>query len=320
MTGVTGGRAYRLTPGDQAAFRRDGVVCLRNVVAPGEVEALRAAVGAQLDSLGTSATGYDFEALGRAAWDQGAAVDAGAASRFDMAGLKRLIAGDTSARPLLEADASPETGLFFYDAAGWRQDGRIRDVACLSALPGIAGDLLDARQVQFWEDTTFVKAPHTRQKTAFHQDLAYFQISGDQCVVAWIPLDPAGPWNGVTQYVRGSHLWGEIYAPNIFLSQTPFPGAAAARCPDIEADPAAWDLVSFEVEPGDVIFHHVLTVHGAGGNPSGSWRRAMSFRYCGDKVRFLDRPGAVPMVGGAMGHRDGDRLSPDVFPVVWQRS
>ncbi len=308
-----------VTAKDLQRFDEDGVVCLRNIISLAEVEALRAAVGAQLASLGTSPTGYDFEALSRAAWDEGAAIDAGAASRFDMAGLKHLLAADPSARPLLEADASPETGLFLYDAAGWRQDERIRDVAFLSPLPALAGELLRARQVQFWEDTTFVKAPHTRQKTAFHQDLGYFQISADQCVVAWVPLDPAGSWNGVTQYVRGSHRWGEVYAPNIFLSQTPFPGADGPRCPDIEVNPSAWDIVSFEVEPGDVIFHHVLTVHGAGGNPSASWRRAMSFRYCGDDVRFLDRQGAVPMVGGAMGHRDGDRLSPDVFPVVWQR-
>ncbi len=308
-----------IAPEDLQRFEKDGVVCLRNILSLAEVGALRAAIGAQLENLGISQTGYDFEALARAAWDPEARVDAGAASRFDMAGLKRLLAEDPSARPLVEQDVSSQAGLFFYDAAGWRQDARIRDVAFFSALPAIAGELLRARQVQFWEDTTFVKAPHTRQKTAFHQDLAYFQITGDQCVVAWVPLDPAGLWNGVTQYVRGSHRWGEVYAPNLFLSQTPFPGADGPRCPDIEADPSAWDLVSFEVEPGDVILHHVLTVHGAGGNPSASWRRAMSFRYCGDEVRFLDRPGAVPMVGGARGHRNGDRLSPDVFPVVWER-
>jgi ectoine hydroxylase-related dioxygenase (phytanoyl-CoA dioxygenase family) len=199
-----------------------------------------------------------------------------------------------------------------------RQDRRIRDVAFFSALPEIAAGLLEAEQVQFWEDTTFVKAPHTRQKTAFHQDLAYFQISGDQCLIAWIPLDPAGLWNGATQYVRGSHKWNEVYAPNIFLSQTTFPGAEGPRCPDIEADPGAFDIVSFDVEPGDVILHHVLTVHGAGGNLSDSWRRAVSFRYCGESVRYFDRKGAVPQVG-VMDVPDGDPLPPSIFPIVWPR-
>ena len=109
--------------------------------------------------------------------------------------------------------------MFFYDVAAWKRDPGVRDVAFDSRLPGIAADLLGAAYLNFWEDTTFVKAPHTRQKTAFHQDLAYFQIAGDQCVIVWIPLDPADLGNGVMQYVRGSHLWGETYAPNVFISQ-----------------------------------------------------------------------------------------------------
>lgn len=302
---------------DKAAFAKDGVVCLRNVLRADEVEQLRGAVGHQMDALGTSPTGYDFEALARDAWTAESQVDTGAATRFDMAGLKTLLAADPMARPLMEEDPADAPGLFFYDAAGWRQDRRIRDVAFFSALPGIAADLLEAERVQFWEDTTFVKAPHTRQRTAFHQDLAYFQISGDQCLIAWIPLDPAGLWNGVTQYVRGSHRWGEVYAPNIFLSQTTFPGAEGPRCPDIEADPGAFDIVSFEVEPGDVILHHVLTVHGAGGNVSDSWRRAVSFRYCGERVRYLDRPGAIPQVGVTGQITDGRPLPSSIFPIVW---
>lgn len=314
---MTKGRGIRVSEEERTAFAEDGVVCLHNVLEADEVEKLRAAVASQMARLGTSATGYDFEALARAAWDPQGRVDAGAATRFDMGELKRLLASDPEARPLLEAESSAGPGLFFYDAAGWREDARIRDVAFFSSLPEIAAELLEAGQIQFWEDTTFVKAPHTRQKTAFHQDLAYFQISGEQCLIAWIPLDPAGLWNGVTQYVRGSHRWGEVYAPNIFLSQTTFPGAEGPRCPNIEADPGAFDIVSFDVQPGDVILHHVLTVHGAGGNPSDSWRRAVSFRYCGERVRYRDRNGAIPQTGLTEQIEDGLSLPASVYPVVW---
>lgn len=300
-----------------AAFDRDGVVCLRGRITPREIDLLRAAVARQLAALGQSATGYDFEALARQAWDPRASLDAGGASRFDMSRLKQLLASDPAARPLLEEDEAEAEGLFFYDAAGWRADAGIREAAFNSALPAIAAQLLRADEVRFWEDTTFVKAPHTRQKTAFHQDLAYFQIEGDQCLVAWIPLDPAGAQNGVTEYVRGSHKWGKVFAPNVFLSQTPFPGAQDPRCPDIEADRAAYDIVSFDVRPGDVIVHHVLTVHGAGGNRSGSWRRAVSFRYCGETVRYFNRPGATPQAFASGGLEDGDPLSGKDYPLVW---
>jgi ectoine hydroxylase-related dioxygenase (phytanoyl-CoA dioxygenase family) len=230
-----------------------------------------------------------------------------------------MVQSDPDARPLIDEVNCDEDGLFFYDVAAWRRDLGLRGVAFDSTLPQIVSELMGAAYVNFWEDTTFVKAPRTRQKTAFHQDLAYFQIEGDQCVIVWIPLDPASLGNGVTQYVRGSHLWGETYAPNVFVSQTPFASSPETRCPDIEGDLDAFDIISFDVEPGDVIIHHVKTVHGAGGNPSDCWRRAVSFRYCGDKVRYYDRPGAIPQVGVTHGLKDGDRLFSADYPIVWPR-
>ncbi len=304
---------------ERAAFDQDGVVCLRNVLTDGEVDHLRQAVTGQMSRLGHSTTGYDFEALARQVWDEGETVETGCANRFDMQAMKTQVRSDTAARPLLEEDPVSGTGPFFYDVAAWQHDRGVRRVAFDSALPEIAASLLDAHYLNFWEDTTFVKAPHTRQKTAFHQDLAYLQIEGDQCVIVWIPLDAASLGNGVTQYVRGSHKWNSVFAPNVFVSQTPIGSSPERRCPDIEAAPGAYDIISFDVEPGDVIVHHVLTVHGAGGNTSDTWRRAMSFRYCGDRVRYLDRPGAIPQVG--MSHRlqDGDRLFSADYPLVWPK-
>ncbi len=304
---------------DRRAFEEDGVACLRGVLTLAETEHLRRAVTRQMAGLNISKTGYDFEALARQVWNDGTAVETGAANRFDMTRMKEMVRADAHARPLMEEGETGGEGMFFYDVAAWKHDRGVREVAFDSALPEIVSQLMDAAYVNFWEDTTFVKAPHTRQKTAFHQDLAYFQIEGDQCVIVWIPLDPASLENGVMQYVRGSHLWGETYAPNVFVSQTPFASSPEKRCPDIEGAPEDYDIISFDVEPGDVIIHHVKTVHGAGGNPSDCWRRAVSFRYCGDQVRYLDRPGAIPQVGVTHGLKDGDRLFAADYPIVWPR-
>ncbi|WP_321489135.1 phytanoyl-CoA dioxygenase family protein [uncultured Hyphomonas sp.] len=313
------GRSETVSAGDIETFERDGVVCLRNVLSPDEVEHLRKAVRKQMDQLGKSATGYDFEALARQVWDKSEPIETGAANRFDMQAMKDLVRGDVEARPLVEGGEGKGEGLFFYDVAAWKWDKGVRKVAFDSGLPGIATELLGASYLNFWEDTTFVKAPHTRQKTAFHQDLAYFQIEGEQCVVVWIPLDPVSLENGAMQYVRGSHKWGETYAPNVFISRTSFRSSPEKICPDIEAEPAMYDIVSFDVEPGDVIIHHVMTVHGAGGNPSGNWRRAMSLRYCGDTVRYFDRDGAIPQVGVSHDLGRGDRLFSSDYPIVWPK-
>ncbi|WP_290496649.1 phytanoyl-CoA dioxygenase family protein [Hyphomonas sp. UBA4494] len=316
---MNGMRNAAVSAAEKEAFERDGVVCLRGVLTPEEVEHLRGAVARQMARLGRSGTGYDFEALAKHIWNLPQPVETGAADRFDRQAMKALIHSDGLARPLLEEGTLGQEGLFFYDVAAWSTERGVREVAFDSRLPDIAADLLGARYLNFWEDTTFVKAPHTRQKTAFHQDLAYFQIKGTQCVIVWIPLDPAGNDNGVLQYVRGSHKWGETYAPNVFVSQTPVRTSPEPRCPDIEGAPGAFDIVSFDVEPGDVIIHHVMTVHGAGGNPSDRWRRAVSFRYCGDEVRYFDRQGAIPQVGVAHSLSDGDRLFSADYPVVWPK-
>ena len=308
-----------ITAADRVAFDRDGVVCLRNALTGKEIRHLRNAVARQMAGLRTSKTGYDFEELARQVWDPNRGVDMGAADRFDMQMMKEFIRGDEDARPLMEEDPSEEDGLFFYDVAAWKSERGVREVAFDSRLPEIVSELLDARYLNFWEDTTFVKAPHTRQKTAFHQDLAYFQIQGEQCVIVWIPLDPATLGNGVLQYVRGSHKWGETFAPNVFVSQTPISSSPERRCPDIEGAREGYDIISFDVQPGDVIIHHVMTVHGSGGNRSDQWRRAMSFRYCGDEVRYLDRQGAIQQVGVMRDLKDGDRLFSVDYPVVWPR-
>lgn len=308
-----------ITSDERTQFERDGVLCLRGVLTDAEIAALRTAIDRQLRGLGETGTGYDFEEIARQLWGQGEGINTGPANRFDMSRMKDVVLSDKNARPLLEDGEFGDNGCFFYDVAAWKQSLGVRQVAFDSALPELVADLVEARYLNFWEDTTFVKAPGTRQQTAFHQDLAYFQIEGEQCVIVWIPLDKADKDNGVTEYVRGSHKWGEVYAPNVFVSQTPISTSPEKRCPDIEANRSAYDIVSFDVEPGDVIIHHVLTVHGAGGNPSERWRRAVSFRYCGDQVRYLDRAGAIPQVGTSHDLVSGERLMSLDYPVVWPK-
>jgi ectoine hydroxylase-related dioxygenase (phytanoyl-CoA dioxygenase family) len=308
-----------LTPDQKDRFDKDGVVCLRGVLSNDEINALRIAVDAQMAGLGTTKTGYDFEDIARQTWEPEKTMNTGPADRFDMQVMKEAVLSDEAARPLLEDDLSSEEGCFFYDVAAWKKQRGVREVAFDSQLPSLVASLIDAKSLNFWEDTTFVKSPGTRQKTAFHQDLAYFQIMGDQCVIVWIALDPADLSNGVTEYVRGSHKWGEVYAPNVFVSQTPLKKSPEQRCPDIEGHRDDYDIISFDVQPGDVIIHHVLTVHGAGGNMSDRMRRAVSFRYCGDQVRYYDRPGAIPQVGVDHSLTDGDRLISRDYPHVWPK-
>jgi ectoine hydroxylase-related dioxygenase (phytanoyl-CoA dioxygenase family) len=118
--------------------------------------------------------------------------------------------------------------------------------------------------------------------------------------------------------VRGSHRWDEDYRPNLFSIPDPIPGTEGADVPDVLADPELSSLlVSFEVEPGDVVVHHYRTMHGAPANRSVSRRRrAISVRYCGDDIRYRLRPG-VPRKPHHDRVSDGDRLGGEDCPQVW---
>ncbi|MEM8800838.1 MAG: hypothetical protein AAGF15_12270, partial [Pseudomonadota bacterium] len=163
-----------LTDQEKRTFEADGVICLRGVLNTSEIEKLTKSVDKQLSELTVSKTGYDFEDIARQIWTSEGKVSTQGATRFDMDGLRDVLRADQFARPLLEDKLESGEGCFFYDVAAWQHDHGVREVAFDSALPPLIADLLDTQYLNFWEDTTFVKGPRSRQKTAFHQDLAYF--------------------------------------------------------------------------------------------------------------------------------------------------
>lgn len=184
--------------------------------------------------------------------------------------------------------------------------------------PEIAASLLGGEQICFYGERIDMKEPGDRKPMTFHQDAADFDIAGEQCCVLWIPVDPVTVESGAMQYWRGSHKDGKIYRPHGPDPQTP--PAGAEPLPDLDGHPGKYDIVHFDVEPGDVIVHHYRIVHGAGGNMSRyQVRRAASLRYCGDDIRYCARPWVARQVQQPIKLNNGDPLSGTDFPVVWRR-
>ena len=121
----------------------------------------------------------------------------------------------------------------------------------------------------------FCKAPGGGgAPTPPHQDGAYFMLKDpSRAVTLWLALDHVDRGNGAVEYVRGSHLEGLLpHAPSGVLG---FSRAVAAWGPQREAacEPQCG-------APGDLLAHHSLTLHRAGGNASKDrWRRALGFIY-----------------------------------------
>jgi len=121
------------------------------------------------------------------------------------------------------------------------------------------------------------------------------------------------------EYIRGSHLWGKTYAPNLLISQSIDPTSPYEKLPDIEGSREDYDIISFDVEPGDVIIHHVKTIHGSGGNTSAdAMRRAIAFRYCGDDIRYFDKPGAIEQPYISTKLKNGAKLTGSDYPLAYQ--
>ena len=115
-------------------------------------------------------------------------------------------------------------------------------------------------------------------------------------VSLWVPLDPVPRAAGV-EFVVGSHLWNRRFVPRKFIDASAYAAEANGfeLVPDIDADRDRHEIVSFDVEPGDVIAFHYRTLHSAPGTAGRTTtrRRAVSFRYVGSDARFATRPWKV---------------------------
>ncbi len=215
-------------------------------------------------------------------------------------------------------DASVSSGgRFVAGVDHWVHEPEFAAFARESPLPEIAATLMRSDAAFLYEDSLLVKEPGSSERTAFHQDMAYFHLEGRQVCTSWCPFDAVTPETGAVAYVRGSHRWGRLFRPNLFVSRDDIPGTEGEPLPPIDECPEDFDLVQFRLEPGDVTVHHACTLHGAGANATQAQRRrAISVRYAGDDARFRTRPGAMPKSHHA-GLAEGARLGSTGTPRVW---
>jgi ectoine hydroxylase-related dioxygenase (phytanoyl-CoA dioxygenase family) len=89
--------------------------------------------------------------------------------------------------------------------------------------------------------------------------------------------------------------------------------------PEIEGQRERYDIVSFDLAPGDATIHHAATLHHAPANRSdGTRRRAYIQRWAGDDVTYNPRPDAMT-IKRPPPLQAGERLAGELFPVVWRR-
>ena len=133
----------------------------------------------------------------------------------------------------------------------------------------------------------------------------------------WLPLDPVTRESGALAFVVGSHRWDRWFQPQLFAEG----GTAYERgegyepMPDIDA--GGYPILSRDMDPGDVLAFHAMTVHSAGGNLTTDVpRRGYAVRYCGESCTYFAGPGPNrDLRNPAL--TDGDPLDSAQYPVVW---
>lgn len=213
-------------------------------------------------------------------------------------------------------------GVFFGAFYMWQRDADFRAFAFDSPAPAIIAAMLRSREINLYHDHLLIKEPGSEAPTPWHHDIGYMCMRGARIASVWVPLDDVTVDNGRVAYVRGSHRWGRMFQPADWAdyhAQGRGLNPELEPIPDIEANRADYDIVAWDVAPGDCIVSHAVTLHGASGNATtGRRRRALAVRYAGDDARYESRLGTIkPHTTKVL--LDGDPLDPECFPLVWPR-
>lgn len=192
-----------------------------------------------------------------------------------------------------------------------------------SPLADMIKALFEIDRVWLLFDHVFVKdgGDAATERTPWHQDLPYWPVAGTQLASFWITLDPI-PADECLEFIRGSHnetIYDGFNPRRVLEDPTmPYYGEGFPPLPDIEATRDQWDIVSFDITPGDVVLLHPAVLHGGGHTAPGRRRRTLSARFFGPDVVFADRPKTTPTApftpGLELVLKPGDPLRHPYYP------
>lgn len=213
----------------------------------------------------------------------------------------------------------------------------LKELFAIGRIPEIAARMMQAPSAQLILDQIFYKQRGRIIATPWHQDTPYMKVRGDDMVRVWVTADYS-PQALTLKIIRGSHRWNVVYSPRL--------GATGDRAlkksgdgrlltfnklsddqpviPDIDRYPGSFDILSWDVEPGDALVFNGNMLHSAGGmDHYPHRRRAYTSMWGGPHLRYIVPPdNAIPTLADINGHAvpAGAEIGdyPDAFPVGWQ--
>ena len=169
------------------------------------------------------------------------------------------------------------------------------DVNFKTVIPQLVSELWQKPDVWFMYEQVFIKTggdSGSADRTPWHQDISYLPVSGEDLAVVWISFESL-TMDESPEFVAGSHR-GVMYDGSSFDPQdhtAPLYGdGSLPRLPDIEADRSAYSIISYAIEPGDIVVFHPGMLHGGAPTAAGCQRNTLSLRYFGEDAVVSLRP------------------------------
>jgi hypothetical protein len=199
-------------------------------------------------------------------------------------------------------------GAFYQDHSNPSSHDAYRALLDDTAIPRLVADLLGTSRLWLLYEQVWLKEG-TSRPTPWHQDLAYIPLEGDHLAVVWLTLDHVDRETSL-EFVRGSHR-GPLYNPTAFdatdARAAMFDPGVWPTLPDIDAERERWPVVSWAVDPGDLLIFHPAILHGGAPTHEGQRRRTISLRFFGDHAFCAARPEAGVADADRLDREDGGR-------------
>lgn len=254
-----------------------------------------------MESVSEARPPLDMAAHARQFREQGVVHIPGALNAADIRLVEQAFAWKMDHPGPWAGDFYSDTGARFFNANGdSSREPVFHAMLERSAIGDVAAGLFGSGPVWYLEEQLFFKeggsAADGARRTPWHQDATYEPMTGEKAAVFWIALDPV-PAEHALEVVRGSHR-GPLYNASKFDAAddtAPFyPDNGLPRLPDIQAGRDQWDIVAWDIRPGDLLVFHPAALHGGGGTPPGGRRRSMTLRFVGDDAIKIDFPRTTP--------------------------
>jgi non-haem Fe2+, alpha-ketoglutarate-dependent halogenase len=175
-------------------------------------------------------------------------------------------------------------------------DSIVHHPAVLDAVEDLVGP-----DILCWTTNFFIKEASSPGFVSWHQDAAYWGLSPEEVVTAWVALSPSNLQSGCMRVIPGTHL--DTHMPHV---DTFAENNMLTRGQEIAVEVDESKAVDVILQPGEMSLHDIKLVHGSSPNRADDRRIGLAIRYLPTHVRQTKGRDSAMLVRGVDRHGNFD--------------